>query len=294
MKTFFVTISFCLIIILIIYTIPEYRQGFIKLLSYSECDTPIVYKLGSIDVRFGLSKNDVLQDISQSVGLWNNTEGKLLFAYSNSADLTVNFIYDQRQELTNSINSLNKSLSQSNNTIKEQIINYQDQLSMYKQQINSFNNTINEYNNRGGAPADVYQKLKDEENQLKLEGERLNSWAKQLNLSTYNYNSNVNTLNQEVDQFNADLLKKPEEGLFNGGNSTITIYFSNNHDELIHTLAHEFGHALGMVHTGDSSGIMYPYTTSNLNISAQDKNQLDYICRQKFIAERLINLIPKK
>lgn len=281
MKAFFFTLTFGLLSVFIIYSVPSYRQNFVRLVSYSACDAPLTYKLGSIDNRFGLSQNDVLSDINQATALWDNAERKSLFTYAPDAELTINFIYDQRQALTNSINQLNTQLSQNNKTLKQQIADYESQVEAYKQQLNAFNKTVQEYNKQGGAPLDVYHTLRQDQNQLRAKGDMLNAWARQLNLSTSNYNAQVNTLDQEVNQFNVDLAQKPEEGLYNGGNSTITIYFSNNHDELIHTLAHEFGHALGMVHVGNPTSIMFPYTTNSLHVSLEDKGQLAYVCRQQ-------------
>lgn len=281
MKAFLFTLIIIFIGVFVIYSVPSYRQSFITFLSYSACDTPLAYKLGYVDTRFGLSKSEVLSDINEATSIWDNAENKTLFTYSPSAFLTVNFVFDERQALTNSINKLNTNLGQNSSTLRQQINDYESQVEAYKQQLNSFNKTVQAYNNQGGAPAEVYQKLRQEQDQLKLDGDKLNARARQLNLSTVNYNAQVNTLNQEVNQFNADIAQKPEEGLYNSGNNTITIYFSNTHPELIHTLAHEFGHALGMVHAGGPAAIMFPYTTSYLQVSSEDRKQLNYVCRQQ-------------
>ncbi|MEX2013071.1 MAG: matrixin family metalloprotease, partial [Candidatus Levyibacteriota bacterium] len=70
-------------------------------------------------------------------------------------------------------------------------------------------------------------------------------------------------------------------GLYDPNNNTITIYFASNYSELIHTLTHEFGHALGMQHVENSQSIMYPYTTSSVTLTPEDLEQLAYVCRKQ-------------
>ncbi|MEX2007834.1 MAG: matrixin family metalloprotease, partial [Candidatus Levyibacteriota bacterium] len=57
--------------------------------------------------------------------------------------------------------------------------------------------------------------------------------------------------------------------------------FASNYNELIHTLTHEFGHALGMQHVSSPQSIMYPYTTSFLTLAPEDLEQLAYVCRKQ-------------
>ena len=281
MRIFLVFLFGVLAAAIIIYSIPSYRQGFIKILSFSECDSPLPYKLGSIDQRFGLTTADVENDITQATDIWNKEEGKQLFTDSQNAQLTINFVYDQRQALDTAINQLNSKLKQNSDTLQQQVEEYKSQVISFKQRLADFENTVNKYNQEGGAPPDVYDQLIKQQNELKAEGEQLNARARQLNLSTDDYNSNVSVLNQDISQFNTALSQKPEEGLYDGNNNTITIYFANNQDELIHTLAHELGHSLGMVHVNDKTAIMYPYTTNSLTVSPDDRLQLDYVCREQ-------------
>ena len=51
--------------------------------------------------------------------------------------------------------------------------------------------------------------------------------------------------------------------------------------KLIHTLTHEFGHAMGMEHVKNSDAIMYPSTTSKLILTDEDRQLLDYACRKQ-------------
>lgn len=279
-----VTILITLAIIIgggIVYTSPQLRATAIKSLSYSECDTPISYKLGTLDSKFSLSQKIALANIQSAADIWNKTYGKSLFTHSSSAVLTINFIYDQRSALDSQINQLQNKLDQKNTTLQQQISAYESDVAAFEKKLASFNAQVNQVNRSGGASPEEYNNLIAQQNALNQEGQALNARAKQLNLSTRDYNSNVQNLNQNINQFNQAIVQKPEEGLYNGGDNTITIYFANNRQELIHTLAHELGHALGMLHNDDPLAIMYPYTTSSLSVTAQDKQLLDYVCRDQ-------------
>ncbi len=283
MKTFLIFILGLIGITAIVYTVPAFHEKAIQFLSYSQCDTPKSYTIGSIDSRFGLSFNDVLSDIKTATGLWSAVEGKELFVYTHDthADVTINFVYDQRQALDTTINQLNTKLNQNTATLKQQIEDYQTQVASFEKRLTAFNNTVNSYNEQGGAPASVYNDLIQQQNELKAEADALNARAKQLNLSKNDYNANVSLLNQDIFQFNSALAQKPEEGLYNGSNGTITIYFASNRPELLHTLTHEFGHSLGLEHVKDPKAIMYPYTTDSLTVSPDDKSELTYVCREQ-------------
>lgn len=254
---------------------------YIKSLSYSECDTPISYKLGILDPKFGLRQSTAISDIQDATDIWSKFYKKPLFINSPTAVLTINFVYDERSALNTQIDQLQNQLGKKNTTLQQQIDAYETDAAAFEQKLASFNAQVKQANRSGGASLELYNSLIAQQSALNQEGNSLNARAKQLNLSARDYNSNVQNLNQNINQFNQSLVQKPEEGLYNGGNNTITIYFANNKQELIHTLAHELGHALGMLHNDDPLAIMYPYTTSSLSVTAQDKQLLDYICRDQ-------------
>ena len=281
---------FCLFVFLIIliggviiYEVPSYRQSVINVFSYSQCNEPLPYSIGSVDARFNLSPSDVQADVQTATDIWSTAEGKQLFIMSPKAQLTVNFVYDQRQSLDTNITQLKGQLTGSDKSLQQQIADFRTQVSLYEQKLATLNATVQKYNDQGGAPQDVYNRLIQQQNELNAEGQALNQRASQLNLSTSDYNANVDTLNHEVDQFNTALSQKPEEGLFDGNSNTITIYFASNHQELIHTLSHEFGHSLGMAHVQDANSIMYPYTNASLIPSREDIQQLTYVCRTQSV-----------
>lgn len=267
----------------IVFFTPPLRLLADKALQSSACNTPVAYKIGTIDERFGLSQTAVAADIEQATSLWSQAEGKTLFANDANALLTVNFVYDQRQALTSQIQTMQQSLDAKNSNLQAQIQLYYGDVNAFKQKLRDFNTEVDGWNTKGGAPPDVYAALTQKQKDLQNEGEKLNNRAKELNLSTTAYNTDVNVLNQDVQQFNRALAQKPEEGLYNPADNTITMYFASDRNELIHTLAHEFGHALGINHVEDEDAIMYPYTTKKISLAQEDITQLQYVCRPQYV-----------
>ncbi len=253
--------------------------------------------LGSVDPRFNLSQAELLSDITNSSDLWSKAYGKPLFLYDNQADLTINMVFDKRQSLNNQINNLENKLSDAKNNLKPQIEQYQKKVEDFKAQLKQFNDLVDSWNNRGGAPPDEYNKLIEQQKQLKAQADQLNQEATSLHQSTASYNLGVNQLSQTVDVFNQAIEKKPEEGLFDPAKNTIDIYFNVNRSQLIHTLAHELGHSLGIDHNQNPSSIMYPYTTDNINLSQDDLSSLKMVCAPHSVAEieysKLVFLVRK-
>lgn len=249
-----------------------------KLLHRSPCDTPVSYNIGFVDKRFNITTDQLKADIENAANIWNKIEAKQLFVYDPSGKLQINMIYDERQALTNQINSLEGQLQGGKQALQPQVDQYNTLLADFKSRMQSLNSQIDYWNARGGAPPEEYSKITQEQQDLQKEADNLNSFAKKLNLQTNSYNNQVVNLNQTIQTFNADLAKKPEEGLYIAGEDRIEIYFNTNQSELEHTIAHEMGHALTLDHNDNPNSIMYPYTTVKLKPSSEDIAGLNTIC----------------
>jgi hypothetical protein len=246
---------------------------------YEPCGEPKYYKLGTIDPKFDLERSELTETASAAAEIFNLEYGNKLFAYSpTSSELTINFVYDERSALVEDINKKHSEIDLSNQTLKEKIESYENDLSIFLSKLNSYNERVQSYNSQGGAPPDIYDQLTVEQKTLKIEGDALNVRASQLNLETTNFNVRVDDLNQEVDKFNEAISQKPEQGIYNGNDNTITIFFVDNRPELIHTIAHEFGHAILMDHLDDPDAIMYPWTSTTVDLSAKDREELFKVC----------------
>ncbi len=251
-----------------------------KILKQTPCDQPIHYKIESVDPRFGISESTFQNDVNEATDVWAETDGgKQMFIYDPESTLTISMIYDERQSLDNQISSLENSLDNNKTSIDQQINDYESLAVDFKSKLSDFNSQVAYWNSRGGAPPDVYAKLSEQQRSLQDEANRLDDLAKKLNRQTANYNSQVNSLNQTVNQFNSALAQRPEEGIYNPKRNAIDIYFGNNHDELVHTIAHELGHTMGLDHNSNPDSIMYPYTTKTLTPTTDDANEVKNICQ---------------
>lgn len=258
-------------------------------LSYSVCDQPIYYHVDTVDPRFNLSKEDFLSDTNLAAQIWNTAQNKQLFVYGQKGDLSVNLVYDQRQSLTSQIDQLENQVKSDKQSLNPKISEYQKLSAEFKEKVSSLNKEIEYWNDQGGAPSEVYQNLITKQQDLRQEATHLNTLAQSLNISTGEYNLQVNELNQTINSLNNALEERPEEGIYKGSENKIEIYFNINNAETIHTLAHEFGHALGIMHASNPKAIMYYKTSSTTALTSDDINLLENICRRHSIFELFQN-----
>ncbi len=274
-----------------VYLNPQARDFLAYKLSFSLCDKPIAYKVDTVDSKFNLSRDEFISDVDQATKIWENPSGKDLFVYDPKAELSINLIFDERQSLTNQINQLETQVQTNKQNLTPQINEYKTLQASFENKLQSFKKEVAEWNSKGGAPPEIYDKLIQQQKDLQAEAQKLNGMAKNLNISTQNYNSGVNELNQTIKEFNTDLSQRPEEGIFKGPEGRIEVYFNISKPELLHTLAHELGHSLGLDHIKSPKAIMYYKTNQIIQASGDDIAALEYLCRRHSILEILQNYI---
>jgi peptidoglycan hydrolase CwlO-like protein len=263
----------------------------------SPCQSPKTFRLGTVDPRFHITKDELLQDAQEAGGVWKNEQGMILMQYDPNSQMPINMVYDQRQYLDSQINNLNDQVAQQKDSLKPQIADYQQKAAEFKKESTDLNTQIDYWNTKGGAPQDVYNGLVAKQHSLQQEATQLSQMADQLNQSTDAYNQQIQQLNQKVNNYNNVLSYKPEEGLYtkDGTNEKIDIYFNNSRMELVHTLAHEMGHSLGLGHNSNPESIMYPETNLITTPSVDDENALAQVCAKKSIfvlaGEKLVFLL---
>lgn len=270
-----------LVVLLCILGVSLTTINYDNILYYSLCEEPLRYRIGDIDPKFSVTKEELRITSENAAKIWNDAWGKNLLVYDPLAELSINLVYDERQELTSKINSTKTELEKNNQTIEIQIKEYEAELARLEQRIEELNDEIDYWNNNGGAPEDVYSELIQEQESLREEIRSINQSAQELNDKTAEFNSEVDDLNNKVSNFNNLLDSKPEEGLYIPTENKIEVYIVNNDETLKHTIAHEFGHAIGLEHVEDPESLMFETVSNATKLSEKDKEELDNVCRER-------------
>ncbi len=269
------------------------------------CQKPILYSIGNIDPRFGLTKEELIKDINMVEKIWETPINRQLFQYSETGGLVINFIYDYRQEATVAMSKIGVVINDDRATYdtlkaKYNLLNTQydtdkaklDALTAsYNRAKMAYEREVSSWNKKGGAPKTEYnileQKRVDLNRQISLineKGDSLNQLVDLINSVRIILNKLITELNLQVDKYNttgASVGKTFNEGEYTSDSrgAAISIFQFSNDSQLTRVLAHELGHALGLDHIDNSKAIMY-YLNEGLNekLTADDLTALKNIC----------------
>ena len=269
------------------------------------CRQPIPYSIGSFDAKFGISEENFLSAAKEAEDIWEKPFGKDFFAFTPNGYLKIHLIYDYRQEATNKLGSLGLSVENTKSSYDNLKVNYDELDASYKRDKAlyesrfqdfktdraSYETEVDMWNKRGGAPKDVYDRLRASRESLDRELDALNQLRASLNISIENLNALATTLNRVAASLNLNVARYNEVGQSRGDEfeegiysrslteEKIDIYEYSTQSELIRVLAHELGHALGLPHVEDADSIMYRLNeSSNEKLTADDLAALKIRC----------------
>lgn len=270
------------------------------------CSKPITYKIGQFDERFNITKEDFIKSLQTAENVWEVKTNKDLFKYDQEkGKVTINLIYDYRQEATNKLTSIDSQLKDGQtkyNSVKAEydklknqyniaISKYNINLSSFNKQSLAYQEKVKYWNARGGAPKSQYDLLQKEKSlldqkykALQLEQNNVNKLASSVNTLAIELNRLAFVLNLNVKTYNKVGEERGEtfkEGLYTKDDSgeKIDVFEFSSNTKLVRVLAHEFGHSLGIDHLNDPNSIMYEQNQSNsLELSILDLEAVNLIC----------------
>ncbi len=267
------------------------------------CHTPVAYKIGQLDPRFYLDDRAVYKALRQAERLWETAAGRNLFVQTSTAPLTVNFVFDERQNATQAQQRLlpqlqqaeatHASLAQSyltwRRTYEEQHLHYTTAQEAHRARLQAYNAEVDQWNAQGGAPLSAQQTLAAERSSLEADQSQLRALTQEireirhtLQMLEEQDKTLITTYTRKVRSYNwlSRSQRQFHKGEFNG--TDITIYQFRGPEDLLLVLAHELGHALGLKHVADEEAVMHEFLSEQdldpLTLTAADLQALTAAC----------------
>jgi hypothetical protein len=270
------------------------------------CQEPLTYRIGKVDERFDLSRQEFGVAVGMAAAMWGKPLSRELFREDPDGAIEINLVYDYRQEASDRLKKLNYKIDRSKNSYEELKLRLENlkveyeqknaalanDLNFYNSRVNAFNAETQSWNKRSGVPESIHGRMMKEKDELNSLLENLQGRQEEMKKLADTINSMVVVINEIASNYNLDLVdhqnvgstlgKEFGEGLYEykNGKQSITIYQFDNGYRLVRVLAHEFGHVLGLNHSKSDEAVMYHLIQSDsLALAADDIAALKGHCK---------------
>jgi DNA repair exonuclease SbcCD ATPase subunit len=276
--------------------LPQLLQDYAdKSLQQYLCQAPVSWRIGRLDPAFDLTLEQAEQAAHAAAAQWNTALGVELFRYDSVDGFPINFAYDERQQqllqqalLQRNIARYDSNIDQRGANLMQQSERLKQKQQQFAQQNQQFAAAVEAFERKAQQVTAANRKaLQQEQQQLHARQQQLQQQASALNDEQQSLLREQRYLNDTVADRNALLpLQAPaattaEVGVMEikGRQRSMTIYAYKTLTDLQLTMAHEFGHALGVGHTEGAASVMHQQlNTAQSRLTPEDIQALKTQC----------------
>ena len=85
----------------------------------SPCQEPLTYRIGKVDERFGLTRQEFAIAVDMAAAMWGKPLSHELFREDHNGTIEINLVYDYRQEATDNLKKLNFKINNTKDSYGE-------------------------------------------------------------------------------------------------------------------------------------------------------------------------------